>query len=59
MRKAGTGEQQRQQAEAEVSLQRQQHAREQVIRPLEKLAEHNQFASIIRASLIEGHGRRK
>ena len=44
--------------EAEVSLQRQERAREQVIRPLEQFAEQNQFASLIRASLIEGRRKR-
>ena len=44
--------------EAEVSRERQRRAREQVIRPLEEIAEQNQFAALIRASLIEGRGRR-
>ena len=44
--------------EAEVSQQRQEQAREQVIRPLEQFAEQNQFASLIRASLTEGRRRR-
>lgn len=44
--------------EAEVSRERQRRAREQVIRPLEELAERNQFAAVIRASLTEGRGRR-
>ncbi len=43
--------------EAEVSQRRQQRAREQVIRPLERLAEQNRFADLIRASLTEGHRR--
>lgn len=45
--------------EAEVSRQRQEHAREQVIRPLERYAERNQFANLIRASLVQGPGRRQ
>ena len=56
MRKQGKAQQVRR--EAEVSRQRQQETREQVIRPLEQYAEHNQFASLIRASLTSGHGRR-
>ena len=56
MRAADTLERQAQ-AEAEVSRRRQREAREQVIRPLERAAEHNQFAAIIRASLIEGRRR--
>ena len=44
--------------EAEVSRERQRMAREQVIRPLEQIAEQNQFAALIRASLIEGRRRR-
>ena len=43
--------------EAEVSRQRQQQAREQVIRPLEQFAEQNRFAEMIRASLTEGRRR--
>ena len=43
--------------EAEVSRQRQRETREQVIRPLEQYAEHNQFASLIRASLRDGNRR--
>ena len=45
--------------EAEVSRERQRRTREQVIRPLEELAEQNQFAALIRASLIEGRGGRR
>ena len=44
--------------EAEVSRERQRRAREQVIKPLEQIAEQNQFAALIRASLIEGRRRR-
>ena len=43
--------------EAEVSQQRQEQAREQVIRPLEQFAEQNRFADMIRASLTEGRRR--
>jgi len=42
-------------AEAELSQARQEQVRERVIRPLRKAGEHNQFAELIRASLIEGH----
>ena len=41
--------------EAEVSRQRQQQAREQVIEPLRTAAAQNNFAELIRASLIQGH----
>lgn len=46
-----------QQCEADVSRERQRRAREQVIQPLEELAERNQFAQLIRASLVQGHRR--
>lgn len=39
--------------EAEVSRKRLHDTREQVIRPLQERAEENQFAELIRASLIE------
>ena len=44
--------------EAEVSLERQRMTREQVIRPLQRLEEHNEFAALIRDSLIGGRRRR-
>ena len=44
--------------EVDVSRERQRRAREQVIRPLQELAEQNQFADMIRASLLKGRGRR-
>lgn len=56
MRKQGSGAEQARR-EAEVSRRRQQEARERVIRPLERYDAHNQFASLIRASLREGRGR--
>lgn len=57
MRKQGKAQQVRR--EAEVSRQRQRETREQVIRPLEQYAEHNQFADMIRASLTAGQQRRR
>jgi hypothetical protein len=42
------------QAEAELSRKLLKEARESVIIPLRKAAEHNQFAEMIRLSLIEG-----
>ena len=57
MRKPGS-EAERARREAEVSRQRQQEAREQVIRPLEQYAAHNQFADLIKASLTSGQRRR-
>ena len=53
------GKTERPRREAEVSRERQRETREQVIRPLEQYAEHNQFASLIRASLTEGRGGRR
>ena len=41
--------------EAEVSRQRQREIREQVIGPLDRYAERNQFAELIRQSLTDGH----
>lgn len=55
----GTGKDDKPRGEAAESLRRQESAREQVIRPLEQYAERNQFATLIRASLIQGHGRRQ
>lgn len=43
--------------EARMSAARQETIRANVVRPLRDLAEQNQFAALIRASLIEG-GRR-
>jgi hypothetical protein len=43
------------QREAQVSRDRLHATREQVIRPLTERAELNQFAELIRASLMEGH----
>ena len=45
--------------EADVSRERQRRAREQVIRPLQELAEQNQFAELIRASLTQGRRRHR
>jgi hypothetical protein len=53
MRKPGT-KPERDRPEAEVSQRRQRETREQIIRPLQQHAEHNQFASLIRASLTSG-----
>jgi hypothetical protein len=44
-------------AEAEKSRARQESVREHVVGPLRQAAEHNQFAQLIRDSLIEGRGR--
>lgn len=43
--------------EARKSRDRQEAVRERVVRPLERAAEHNQFAQMIRDSLTEGRGR--
>lgn len=43
--------------EARKSRARQEHVREHVVGPLQRAAEHNQFADLIRRSLTEGHGR--
>ena len=53
MRKAVTAEPV-QHREADMSRQRQADTREQVIRPLRRAAEHNEFAELIRRSLIQG-----
>lgn len=45
-------------AEAEKSAARQASVREHVVKPLRQAAEHNQFADLIRASLIQGNGGR-
>jgi hypothetical protein len=39
------------------SQARQKHVREHVVAPLQRAAEHNQFASMIEASLAEGRRR--
>ena len=44
-------------AEARKSQVRQEAVREHIVRPLRRAAERNQFSDMIRASLIEGHGR--
>lgn len=43
--------------EAEKSLIRQEAIRERVVEPLRQAAQHNQFATLIRRSLTEGHER--
>lgn len=43
--------------EADKSRERLHAIRENVTRPLAEKGRRNQFAEIIRASLIEGHGR--
>lgn len=42
--------------EIKVSRGRQQAIRQNVIAPLRKAGEHNQFAELLRASIIAGHG---
>lgn len=42
-------------AEAQVSAERHEEIRAQVVVPLKKAAEHNQFAELIRATLVNGH----
>ena len=42
-------------AEAQVSAERHEEIRTQVVAPLRKAAEHNQFAELIRVTLINGH----
>lgn len=37
------------------SQARQETVREHVVKPLQRAAEHNQFADLIRRSLAEGH----
>lgn len=44
--------------EARKSRVRQEAVREHVVAPLQRAAEHNQFADMIRDSLAQGHGRR-
>lgn len=43
--------------EAGKSQARQEAVREHVVKPLQRAAEHNQFADLIRRSLTEGNGR--
>jgi hypothetical protein len=45
--------------EAELSRLRLAEARVSVVAPLRAAAEHNEFADLIRQSLIEGHGGQK
>ena len=45
------------QREVELSRQRLHDTREQVVKPLMAVAEQNNFAAIIAASLTQGHGR--
>ena len=40
--------------EVEVSLRREEAVRRHVVEPLRRAAEHNEFAEMIRRSLIEG-----
>ncbi len=42
-------------AEAELSRRRHESIRRHVVEPLRRAEQHNQFADIIRASLINGH----
>lgn len=41
--------------EVELSRRRLRETHEQVVKPLRQAAEHNQFAELIRASLVQGH----
>lgn len=41
--------------EAEISAERHEEIRTQIVVPLKKAAEHNQFAELIRATLVNGH----
>lgn len=41
--------------EAQVSAERHEEIRTQIVAPLRKAAEHNQFAELIRSTLINGH----
>jgi len=41
--------------EARYSAERHEEVRTQVVAPLRKAAEHNQFAELIRATLTGGH----
>jgi hypothetical protein len=41
--------------EARYSAERHEEIRTQVVAPLKKAAEHNQFAELIRATLVNGH----
>ncbi len=45
-------------AEARLSEARHEAVVEQVVKPLRRAADRNQFAEMIRQSLIDGHGRR-
>jgi hypothetical protein len=42
--------------EADKSRERQESVRENVVAPLQRAAQHNQFADLIRRSLTEGNG---
>ena len=45
------------QREVDLSRERLDETRENVVKPLRRAAEHNQFAELIRQSLIEGRRR--
>jgi hypothetical protein len=45
--------------EAEVSRERQEQLRREVVEPLRQLGDRNRFAELIRASLVEGHQSRR
>jgi len=47
------------QAEAELSIARQETVREHVVKPLRKRAEQNSFAEMLADSLAEGHRKRR
>ena len=44
--------------EAELSRHRQKMVEENVVAPLRRAATHNQFAEMLRRSLVQGHGNR-
>lgn len=41
--------------EAQYSAERHEEIRSQIVAPLKKAAEHNQFAELLRATLVNGH----
>lgn len=44
-------------AEHQLSRARLAHVREHIVEPLRRAGERNQFADMIRTSLMEGHGK--
>ena len=45
--------------EAQISAERHEEIHSQIVAPLRRAAEHNQFAELIRATLINGRHNRK